>query len=422
MVKRPRLFHASPIGRACRHAAASVFAAVVALLAASAFGQTARPIVILVSIDGYRWDYLDRYAPPTLSALARSGVRAEGLIPVFPSKTFPNHYSIVTGLYPERHGIVSNTMVDPNLPGRFTLNNSTVAHDTRWWGGEPLWITVEQQGQLAGTMFWPGSDIEIDGRRPRYFRPYDGDLPNEDRVDQVLAWLRQPEATRPTFLTLYFSTMDHAGHEDGPESPAIADAARVVDRALTRLVDGVRQQGLETRTNYVIVSDHGMAALSRDRTIVLDDYLDVSTIDIVDSSPVVTMNPRRGPSDAVYRALKDKHPALQVYTRDTLPEQYRLRGHPRLASVIGVADDGWHVTTRQALAREQGGVPAGTHGYDPRFKSMQGLFVAAGPQFKRGVVVAPFVNLHVYELICKVLGLRPAANDGDPTVTSSFLR
>jgi predicted AlkP superfamily pyrophosphatase or phosphodiesterase len=384
--------------------------------------QPSRPIVILVSIDGWRWDYLERFAPPTLTRLAKSGVRSEALIPVFPSKTFPNHYTIVTGLYPGRHGIVSNSMIDPNLPGRFSLSNRDVQQDTRWWGGEPLWITAEQQGQLAATMFWPGSDAEIAGHRPRYWRVFDNELPNEARVDQLLDWLEQPEPVRPTFLTLYFSTVDSAGHDFGPDAPETRTAAAVVDRAVARLVDGVRQLRLESRVNYVLVSDHGMAAVSAARTIVLDDYLDMSTVDVIDSSPIVGINPRVGSADALYAALKDKHPSLQVYTRDTLPDEFRLRGHPRQAAVIGIADDGWHVTTKAQAKRYEDDPLGGNHGYDPRHRSMHGLFIAAGPQFKAGVVAPPFPNIHVYELICKVLGLRPASNDGDPAVTAGFLR
>lgn len=381
-----------------------------------------RPIVILISIDGWRWDYLERFAPPTLSRLAASGVRSEGLVPVFPSKTFPNHYTIVTGLYPERHGIVSNSMLDPGLPGRFTLSNRDVQQDTRWWGGEPLWVTTERQGQVAATMFWPGSDAEIAGDRPTDWKVFDTDVPNAERVDQILAWLKEPDPARPTFLTLYFSTVDSAGHDGGPEAPETRAAAHDVDGAIARLVAGVDSLGLTARTNFVLVSDHGMAALSRDRTIVLDDYIDVSDVDLVDSSPILGVNPRTGSIDALYTALKDKHPALQVFTRDALPSEYRLRGHPRLPAVIGVADDGWHVTTRQMLEREKGRALAGTHGYDPRHRSMHGLFIATGPQFRSGVVVPAFENVHIYELLCRVLGLRPASNDGNPAVTAAFLR
>jgi len=382
-----------------------------------------RPIVILVSIDGWRWDYLEKFAPPTIGRLARSGVRAEGLVPIFPSKTFPNHYTIVTGQHASRHGIVSNNMVDPELPGRFTLSNRDVQQDTRWWGGEPLWVTAERQGQIAGTMFWPGSDVEIAGRRPTYWRMYEHELPNAVRVDQLLTWLKQPEAARPTLLTLYFSDVDTAGHDAGPDAPATRQAALLVDEAIARLVAGVEALGLTGRTNIVLVSDHGMSPLSADRVIVLDDYIDVSTVTLIDSAPIVGLTPRAGISvESVYAALKDKHPALAVYTRATLPEEHRLRDHPRLPAIIGVADDGWHPTTRERMKRGGEDFAGGDHGFEPKNRSMHGLFVAAGPQFKAGLVVPAFENVHIYELLCKVLGLRPATNDGDVAVTASFLR
>ncbi len=380
------------------------------------------PIAIVVSIDGWRWDYLERYGPPAISALAARGVRAEGLIPVFPSKTFPNHYSILTGLYPARHGIVSNNMADPHLPGRFTLDDHAVQQDTRWWGGEPLWITAERQGLISAAMFWPGSDAEIAGRRPRYWRAYDDDLPNEARVDQLLDWLRTPEPARPTFLTLYFSTVDTAGHDYGPESPEVAKAVAAVDASIARLTAGIEAAGLAARTHVVLVSDHGMAALSADRVIVLDDYLDMGTVELLDSSPVAGISRRPGSTVDLYAALKDKHPALQVFTPDNLPAALGLAGHPRLPDVIGVADDGWHVTTRRTLAREHGLIPGGTHGYAPSHRSMHGLFVAAGPQFRRGIVVPRFEGVHVYEMLCRLLGLQPASNDGDRAVTAEFFR
>lgn len=387
-------------------------------------GQSA-PIVILVSADGWRWDYLDRFAPPAITRLAQAGVRSEALIPVFPSKTFPNHYTIVTGLYPAHHGIVANSMIDPALPGRFTLSNRDVQQDTRWWGGEPLWNTAEQQGQVAATMFWPGSDFEIAGQRPTYWRTFDDDVPNEARVDQVLDWLGEPGPRRPTFLTLYFSDVDSAGHTHGPEAPETRTAVMAVDTAMERLVQGVDRLGLADSVNYVITSDHGMAQLSRDRVIVLDDYIDVSTVDIIESSPILALEPREGVSvERIYQSLRNKHPALAVYTRSNLPAEYRLANHPRLPSILGVADDGWQVMTRRWWHELSRRVlpPGGAHGYDPRHRSMHGLFVAAGPAFKSGVVTPPFENVHVYELICRVLGLTPAANDGDPAVTASFLR
>jgi predicted AlkP superfamily pyrophosphatase or phosphodiesterase len=385
---------------------------------------SARPVVILISIDGFRWDYIERFRPPVISRLATVGVRAEGLIPIFPSKTFPNHYTIVTGLHPARHGITSNNMVDPALPGRFTLSNRDVQQDTRWWGGEPLWVGVERQGQVAATMFWPGSDAEIAGDRPTYWRTYEHEFPNELRVDQLLAWMKEPEAKRPTFLTLYFSDVDDAGHDFGPHAEQTRRAVLDVDLVIGRLVAGVERLGLALRTHYVIVSDHGMTELARDRIILLADHLDLSTVDVIDSAPIVGVSARPGVSvESVYRALAGKHPALQVYTRSSLPEEHRLRHHPRLPDVIGIADDGWHPTTREWLARDdRHQFAGGNHGYEPRHRSMHGVFVATGPQFKTGIVVPAFSNVHVYELLCRVLGVRPASNDGDPAVTASFLR
>jgi predicted AlkP superfamily pyrophosphatase or phosphodiesterase len=348
---------------------------------------TETPIVILVSIDGWRWDYAARFQPPAINRLAVTGIQADGLIPTFPSKTFPNHYSIVTGLHPATHGITSNNMLDPRLPGRFTLSDRKVQQDARWWGGEPLWVTAERQGLVAGTMFWPGSDVEIAGDRPTYWRPYEHEYPNEQRVDALLEWLKAPPA-----------------------------------RQANRLVTGVGALGLPSRVNYILVSDHGMSQLSPDRVIVLDDYIDVETVDLVDVAPIVGLNPKPGVStESVYQALKDKHPALDVYLRSNLPESYRLRNHPRMPAIIGVADDGWHPTTREW---QQSGEEFrfGNHGYDPVHRSMHGLFIASGPAFKSGVTVPPFSNLHIYELVCRVLGIRAAANEGDPRVTEPFLR
>ena len=396
------------------------FSKVAALLLGSLLVASAaeRPILILVSIDGWRWDYLDRFKPPTLSALGARGVVSDGLIPTFPSKTFPNHYTLVTGLYPGRHGIVSNNMRDPALPGLFSLTNDDVQKDTRWWGGVPLWVTVEAQGQAAGTMFWPGSDVEIAGDRPSRWRPYDHDYPNDRRVDDVITWLKEPEATRPTFITLYFSDVDSAGHDSGPESPELAVAVRDIDAVMGRLVAGIRSAGIESRTNLVVVSDHGMSPNARERTIVIDDYINLDDVDLVDVSPVLGVSPKRGSVDDLYRALKDKHPRLTVYRNEDLPERYRLAGHPRYPAVIGIADDGWDVVSRQRLTRDYG--ERGNHGYDPMHRSMHGLFIAAGPAFREGMKAPQFDNVHVYELLCRVLGVRPASNDGDPEVTAAF--
>lgn len=424
------LLCADTLTRARRMARRIVASLVVIALAVAAACRPAslppdRAILILVSIDGFRWDYLERYSPPALTALAARGVRAEGLIPQFPSKTFPNHYTLVTGLRPAHHGIISNNMVAPDIPGRFAMSNRKVLSDPRWWGGEPIWNTIERQGHLAASMFWPGSETLIGGHRATYWRPFDDHLPNADRVAQVIEWLRLPEGRRPSFLTAYFSDVDSAGHASGPDSTDVRNAVLRVDRSIAALVAGVADAGLADRANFVVVSDHGMATIPPDHFIVLDDYVNPDTVDVVDWAPVLALSPRNGDVDALYAALKGKHPALAVYRRDEVPAIYGLAGHPRLPAVVGIASEGWFVTSRRELSAWAVGPrhrPGGTHGYDVRNRSMHGLFIAAGPRLVRHRVVPELENVHVYDLLCAILGVGPAPNDGDPAVTRPLLR
>jgi len=383
-----------------------------------------RAILILISVDGFRADYLDRFRPPTLSKLAVAGVQADGLIPQFPSKTFPNHYTIVTGLTLAHHGIISNNIRDAAIPGEFTLSNRDVQSDPRWWGGEPIWNTAERQGRKTAAMFWPGSEVLIGGRRGTYWMPYEDKMPHADRVNKILDWLRLPENDRPSFLTLYYSDVDNAGHRNGPDSAEVRDAVMRVDKSIGDLVAGVAQIGLSDRMHYVVVSDHGMAPLSRDRVIVLDDYIDVATADVVDWSPVLALSPKDGDVDKLYAALKGKHPALAVYKSSEIPPEYGLAGHSRLPPIFAIAQEGWNIVSKRDVDRwgePDRRPPGGTHGYDGRLTSMHGLFIASGPRVLRGLKVRAFENIHVYDFMCALLGLQPANNDGDPAVTRGML-
>ena len=398
---------------------ALVVAAAVLFLPAAA-SQADRPILLLISLDGWRWDYLDRAEAPNLRKLAAAGVRAEGLIPAFPSKTFPNHYTLVTGLSPEHHGIVSNAMVDPAIgPERFTMSSAT-AKDARWWGGEPIWVTTIRQARRASILFWPGSEAPIGGVRPNDWLPYSDAFPNRERVDRLLTWLARPEGERPSFATLYFSDVDSVGHSAGPESMEVLAAAARLDALVGALVAGVDRLGLSSRVNYVVVSDHGMSQLASDRSIFLDDYLDTATVDVVEFTPVLQILPRSGSVDDVYRALKGRHPALAVYKREEMPLHLRYRSNARIPPIVGLADDGWTITLRSRLSLRPAG-RGGDHGYDPYYRSMHGLFIASGPQFRRRAVVPALENIHVYELMCRALGLTPSPNDGDPALASRFL-
>lgn len=377
------------------------------------------PILILVSFDGWRWDYIDHANVPNLKAMAARGTRSEGMIPSFPSVTFPNHYTLVTGLYPEHHGIVSNVMADKSIsPGLFTMSSAT-ANDPRWWGGEPIWTTAIRQGRKSASMFWPGSEAV----KPTLWKPFDDKVTNAARVKQLLDWLALPEGERPSFLTVYFSEVDHEGHDYGPLSREVLTAAEHLDASLGQLVDGVQKLGLADRTSFVVVSDHGMSATSESRLIFIDDYIDMSTVDVIDWSPLLGIAPKAGRAGDLYQTLHRKHPSLSMYTRETMPAWLHYRDNARIPPVLGIADDGWTVTThaRFEAGKRAGRKLGGAHGFDPSYRSMHALFVAAGPNVRRGFLAPAFQNVHVYNFMCALLGLTPAANDGDPAATAGFI-
>lgn len=385
-------------------------------MGASAAGAQApirdlRPTVILISIDGMRHDYPEKAQVTNLHWLIRNGTRARGLVPVFPSKTFPNHYTLVTGLLPANHGIISNHIWDPRYPERFGYNQREEAVKSRWWGGEPIWNTVQKQGGRAAAMFWPGSEAEISGSRPAFSVPYDSRFPHEERVQRVLGWLDLPAPERPTFLTLYFSAVDTAGHDRGPDSPEVVKALDNVDRALGQLLDGLRARKILEKVHIIVTADHGMVATSPRRSIFVDDLLDMRDVEVIEWSPVFMVRSRSGNDENIYRALAGARRPLSVYRKAELPERLRLRESLRVPPVVAIADEGWNFTTRGRAATRRN-PELGTHGYDNSLRSMHAFFVAYGPSVRRGTTVDAFSNLHVYELMCHLLRVKPAKNDG----------
>lgn len=402
----------------------ALLSVIAALAVALSAAGPPRSTLLLISLDGWRWDYHTKARVANVRSLMARGVRAEGLIPSFPTKTFPNHYTLVTGLYPGHHGVVGNSMRDPRTGRIFTMTKRGEVADPMWWGGEPIWTSVQRAGGKAGAMFWPGSEAPINGVRPTYWMPYQHEMPNDARVDRVLAWLDRPAAERPSFLTLYFSDVDGAGHRYGPNSPELVRALESVDASLGRLLRGFEQRGLTDRINVIVTSDHGMAETSRQRVVFVDDLVTPADGEIVDLNPTLGVWPRPGREEAVYTKLVAAHPRLSVYRRANTPEHWQYRNHERIPPIVGVVDEGWSVMRRasvmEAFAANIRRV-GGNHGYDPHVKSMQALFVAVGPAFRANVVVPPFENVDVYELMCRILGVQPARNDGDPAIAASML-
>ena len=370
------------------------------------------PALVLVSIDGFRPDYLNRPEAVQLQGIARQGVRARTMEPVFPTKTFPNHYTLVTGLYPEHHGIVANTMEDSLLGGRFALSNRAAVGDARWWGGEPIWLTAQRQGRRTAATFWPGSEAPIGGQRPTWWAPYDGAVPYARRVSDALDRLSLPPDSAASFVTLYLEGVDEAGHRHGPEARETSLAIARVDSAVGALWNGLGARNLRGRVNLLIVSDHGMAKTSRDQVVFLDDALEPDSYRVVDWNPVAMIVPAPGKEEEVFRRLSAV-PHLTAWRRAEVPGRYHFRAHPRITPIVAAADEGYTITTRSRLRSAPAAAWAeGMHGYDNQLASMGALFVAAGPAFPAGREVARVRSVDIYALMASLLGIRPAPNDG----------
>ncbi|HEX2100626.1 MAG TPA: ectonucleotide pyrophosphatase/phosphodiesterase [Candidatus Synoicihabitans sp.] len=377
-------------------------------------------ILVLIAIDGMRWDYLERHEPPRLRALAADGVRVRRLKPNFPSKTFPNHYTLVTGLRPARHGMVGNDMFDAATGRFFRMHERSSANDPQWWGGEPIWRTAERQGRISACMFWPGNEVAFDGQRPTYWRPYYHDLPDAERVDQVLAWLDLPAARRPSLITLYFAALDDAGHRHGPTSPQTRDALHALDGEIGRLIDGVAARGLTEEVQLIVVSDHGMADISPEQIVLLDDFIDVAQVQLDVAGPMAGVRPRGLELDALVEQLRAV-PHARVLRREELPAEYGYRDHPRMAEVLVLADEGWRITTRAKWAANRYQSDRGDHGFDIAYGSMDTMLLATGSAFRRETCIQTLDNIHVYNLLCAILGLAAAPNDGDDRLIRAAL-
>ncbi|QQS33150.1 MAG: alkaline phosphatase family protein [Acidobacteriota bacterium] len=384
-----------------------------------------KPTVILISLDGFRYDYVDKYEAPTIRRLATEGVRAKWMIPSFPTKTFPNHYTVVTGLYPANHGLVENNVFDFGTV--FTMSKREEVENPRWWGGEPIWVTAESQGQIAASFFWVGSEAKVKDRQPTYWKRYDGKVPNEERVDTVLSWLDLPREKRPTIITLYFSDTDDAGHAAGPDSEAVKNAVKKVDGDIARLVEGLKKRKIDGKANIIITSDHGMAAVPAGNVVYIYRALREEWLerDPITTGEIWQIWPKPERTDEMMTALA-RLENTTCWRKADIPDRFHYKQGARVAPVICSAKLGWSMsankrpparppTTNDARVR-------GAHGFDNQYQEMQATFIAHGRAFKKNKTVEPFANVEVYNVMCKILGIKPAPNDGDLRRVKSMLR
>jgi len=397
-----------------------------AAIAGETRGTNADTPLILVSLDGFRHDYCDRYPAEsqTLRGMRAAGSSVRSLIPAFPSNTFPGHYSLVTGLHPARHGIINNDFFDAERGTFFHYFQPTSFRDGSWWGGEPIWVTVERQGRRAAAHFWVGSEAVIGGRRPSFWKPFDYSVPFARRLDEVSEWLRKPAAERPALVAFYLEEVNGAGHRFGPDSPEVAAAVRKVDHHLAELRQRFRELGLTP--NLVVVSDHGMTATALERVVVLDDILDPRTVQIDSDGSLLALRPLSGTDEQLVEKFRGvRH--VRAFRSADLPPHFAMKPGPRVAPVWVLPDEGWHIAPRSTVERlrrryPEKGYLAGDHGYDPMISSMQGILIAEGPAFRNGKVADAVSAVHVYPLLCAVLGLQPAPNDGDDRLARALLR
>jgi predicted AlkP superfamily pyrophosphatase or phosphodiesterase len=385
-----------------------------------------RPYVLLVSLDAFRHDYLDRYHLPVLDRIAASGIRADALVPPFPSKTFPSHYTIATGLYPGHHGIIGNNFYDRATDRWFRVKDTSAIRDGRWYGGMPIWVAAEREGVKSGVYFWPGSESDVGGVRPTYWKHYNSAVPDSQRVDESVAWLRRPAAQRPHLLLLYLSDVDDTTHHYGPETPHTAIAAASIQRALARLADSVGTMPLRDSLDVIVLSDHGMADSPSSKAIPIQPLLvaagiDTSRVRLGDNGPTMSMW-FGGDAELARRTLAALGGSLahaRAYARDATPPRWHLDGNSRGGDAIVVAELGY-VMVKTASDRF---ADAGTHGWDPSYPEMHGIFLAAGPQIRKAGRIPAFESVHVYPFIAALLGLEHAPRtDGDAQVLAPYLR
>ncbi len=371
--------------------------------------QSGEQYVLMLSMDGFRWDYADRVATPNLDKIAAMGVKADYVKPAFPSKTFPNHYSMATGLYPDNHGIVNNNFYCPDLDLTYRLGDRVSVENGKFYGGEPIWVTAENQGMIAASYFWVGSEAPVRGVQPTYWKRYQQSDPFEDRIDTVIYWLNLPIEQRPRLICLYFHEPDGIGHQKGPDSPEVNQAVARLDSLVGVLISKLQALPFGENINIIVTSDHGMTEVSTKKYVNLSDHVQRGWfVRTHGGNPLYSLQPKPEMADSVYRILS-KVDNIHVWKTSDIPERLNYGKNPRTLDMVVLADSTWSVGWGPATARYYSG---GAHGWDNAQKDMHTIFYARGPAFKTNHS-HPFIEVvDLYPLIARILKLVPAQTDG----------
>lgn len=383
--------------------------------------QISKPYVILISADGFRADMAEKFGASHLLRLSKKGVKAHHMESGFPSVTFPNHYSIVTGLYPAHHGLVDNNFYDRKKSQIYSMSNKKQVADSSWYGGKPLWVLAEEQGMLAASFYWVASESAIRGIRPTYYYNYNDKISIDKRIQTVKEWLNFPEERRPHFITFYFPEVDYAGHVFGPDAEETGKAVRWVDTAIGKLDSVAKASGLPV--NFVFVSDHGMTKIDPAQLMRLPSCIDTSRFIIPYGNATVHLY-AKNQADILpqYELLKKERGPFQVYLKKDIPAHWNYGGnndrYDRIGDILLVAEP-------PAIFNPSGGpMSPGKHGFDNRHPDMYASFMAWGPAFAEGKVLEGFSNVHIYPMIARILGLsyRKKETDGKYRVLRHIVR
>jgi predicted AlkP superfamily pyrophosphatase or phosphodiesterase len=379
--------------------------------------------VVLVSLDGFRWDYTKKYGATHLLELGKQGVWApQGMLPSYPSLTFPNHYAMVTGLYPEHNGLVANGFLDverqaAGKPDRYSIGNTPAVTDGSWYSGVPLWSLAEKQGMRSACLFWPGSEAEIAGERPSDYLKFDDQVDETARIDQVKEWLERKEADRPHFITLYYSDVDHAGHGYGPDSEQTKAAVERVDKLIGNL--RIALDSTHLPIDLVVVSDHGMVKI-QGPWIDLDKFADLGNFE---SAGMLLYGKTEADRDHAYSQLKKASDKFEAFRRKDVPAELHYNENPREGDPVIVPTGPYAIRAHAPDAGRPDSQPVGQHGFNVlAMPEMKASFFAAGPDLMKGKTVAPFENVNLYPWIAHILGLTAPKSDGDLNILAGTLK
>ena len=383
------------------------------------------PYLILISLDGFRWDYVEKYKPPQLSTFIENGVKAESLIPSYPTKTFPNHYTIATGLYPDRHGILGNNFYSHDKKVTYNIRDREMVEDGSFYHGSPIWIHAAKTGMVTASYYFVGTEANIQGLYPTFYYKFDENVKNEVRVDQAIKWLKMPKEMRPHLITMYFADLDKTGHRFGPNNDEeIKKTLFKLDTILGDLFKGIHETKLPV--NIIIVSDHGMLEVPVENYIPIELLENDEMFLTVNNGSIVNIHPKEDNlTDSILQFLRNKEKNFKVYLTGKTPHFEYIPKNINWGAIQVVADDGYYFSDVRSIGLRKVSARKvfGQHGFDPNLKEMHGIFYANGPAFNKGYISSPIKNIHIYPLMCQILGLEiPTDIDGDIKKIESILK